>query len=624
MLLLSADRLTKTRGDRTLIHEASFALSEGEKIALVGVNGCGKTTLLLVLAGLEPPDGGAVVLNSEAKLSILEQEPRFDPDDTILSHIFRSPSPRVQLLRHYEDCCARLHSGGGEQAQRELSAVMEEMDRSGTWVYESEVRGVLAALGITDLTARMGDLSGGLRRKVSLAQVLLDDTNLLLLDEPTNHLDVDAILWLEDYLQKTRKAVLMVTHDRYFLDRVCGSILELHRSRIRRFEGNYASYLTRKAEEREAAERAEERIQSVLRTELEWLRRGPKARGTKSKDRLQRITGMLDRQKPEREEELELTATGRRLGKKVLEVEGITRSFDGRQILAPFSWTFRRGERIGLVGPNGSGKTTLLNLLTGRLEVDAGTIDRGEHTHFGYFDQLSSDLDPAQTVLGYVRRFGEQISLGENLTLSATAVLERFLFPSSLFQTPIGRLSGGERRRLTLMGVLLTSPNFLVLDEPTNDLDIRTLSVLEDFLSSFGGCLLLVSHDRYFLDRLVDSLFVFDGQGGVSAFIGSFSEYLSFRREEENRKEPEPVSAPPPRRRESTGKLTWKEQRELEALEAEIASLEEESSELERLFDSGETDSVRYAGWATRHAEIQSLLESRMTRWEELAERASG
>ncbi len=616
MNLISVDGISKLYGERQLFKDASFGIDEGEKVALIGINGCGKSTLLRILIGLEIEDEGSISRNRELKISFLRQIPETDPEDTVLDHIFRGKSERLRIIREYEEIVRRMENENG--LEKQFNRIMEEMERLSAWDYESDIKKILQTLKITDLSQKVGELSGGMLKKVSLAQALIEESNLLVLDEPTNHLDMETIIWLQDYLQETKKAVLMVTHDRYFLDAVCDTIYDIENRTVRRYKGNYEFYLARKAEEEQASMAEENRVRTILRRELEWLKRGPKARATKAKARKQNIDSMLNRDRPEEKDELTLGVTGRRLGKKILELENISKGFEGVTLIDGFSYNFKKGDRIGIVGPNGSGKSTLLNIISGRLEPDSGVIDKGVNTHIGYFDQASMKLKGDLRIIDYVKESAEVIKLSDGSVLTASKMLERFLFPSSLHYTPIEKLSGGEKRRLYLLNILMQNPNFLILDEPTNDLDITTLSVLEDFLTTFGGVTVIVSHDRYFMDRCTQHLLAFE-ENGIRGYAGSCSEYLKDNKESEKKKEKRVQTAVPKiKEKKKKSGLTFTERHELGNLEKEIESLEEQKADIEAKLSSGETDVAKLADWGKEYDFLSSTLEEKMNRWEQL------
>ncbi|HOW51614.1 MAG TPA: ABC-F family ATP-binding cassette domain-containing protein [bacterium] len=590
MNIISADGISRTIADKPLFENLSFGIGDGDKVSLIGVNGCGKTTLLRLVAGLDQPDGGTVVRSRDARIAYLPQIPPFDPAHTIEEHLFSGPAAH---------------------------------DRPEGW----RLKSFLTDYGVTDLAARMGALSGGMQKKVALARVLATDAQLLILDEPTNHLDLDAILRLQEHLREMKKALFMVTHDRMFLDAVSTGIWEIDRRQLFTYGGGYERYLERKAERDLSLQRSEDKAENILRTELEWLRRGPKARATKSQDRKDRIQRLLDREQIAAPGEVELSITGRRLGKKILEVKGITKRYGGRVVLNPFSWTFKKNQKLGIVGPNGCGKTTLLNLLTGVIEPDGGTVEPGVNTCFGYFDQRGATLDPDMKVIDFIKSAGERIEVAGGVTISASQMLERFLFTGTMQYQPIGKLSGGEKRRLQLLFVLMKNPNFLILDEPTNDLDIKTLTILEDFLQRFEGCLLIVSHDRWFIDRCCEFLLVFDENATVGGFACDMSDYIEMRAAQKVRaKEPEkkekPVPQVRPRDIEKKVKLTFKERLELDKLPAEIGALEREKEELEAQLSGGaHGDMARLTALGHRFEEVRRLIDEKLERWALLSEK---
>lgn len=635
MNLISIDRVTKSQGDKKLFENISFGIDEGQKIALIGVNGSGKSTLMKLVSGQISADTGTISKNKDAKICFLEQVPASNPDDTILDHIFKSDNPKITLIKKYEMLCAQVAHAGGEELQHAMSEAVLEMNRNDAWQFEAQIKAILDRFGISDLGQKMGALSGGMLKKVALAQVLINDFNLILLDEPTNHLDVTTIEWLEQYLQKSNKAMVLVTHDRYFLDSVCNVIYEIMPDHtLLRYDGNYSYYLEKKAEIENSMLREEERVKTILRNELMWLGRGAKARSTKQKARIDRIHEMQAREF-RTESTIELGVATRKLGKKILELKNVSKSYGGKLVIKPFSFLFDTRQKIGIIGPNGSGKTTFLNILTGRINSDTGEIDRGFHTHFGYFDQHSAELDPNMRLIEFIKKAGETIKLADGCDITASAMLERFLFPSILHYTPIGKLSGGEKRRLYLLHVLMKNPNFLVLDEPTNDLDIKTLAILEDFLTDFGGCILIASHDRYFLDRIAETLLIFDGSGEIKGYVGNYSEYMEYKKltgeleksaaEESARNEKKSVSHKPAENKDKCEKkkLSFNEKREYENILGEIEKLESEKNEIENLLCGNETDYNKLNGWIARQKELESEIAAKIARWEYLESIAS-
>ena len=649
MNILSINNLAKIGREKPLFTEITFGLQEGEKAALIGRNGTGKSTLLNTIAGVLQPDEGTVVINKESGFSFLPQNPQFNEEDTIRDHIFKSKSPKLEIINKYQDICAKMADFNDEKLQRQYDEIMLKMDQMDLWNYESQISSILSTLGITDMTRKMGTLSGGMIKKVALAQVLVEDTKLLLLDEPTNHLDITTIKWLQDYLAETKRAVLMVTHDRYFLDAVCHSIYELARNHLKYYEGNYSQYLDKKAIEAEIEENTERRIESVLRFERDWLLRGPCARGTKIKARIQRDEQLINREKFQADKGFTFEVKGKRLGGKVLELHNISKNYPkgyvtadnsndttkNTPVIKSFSYTFTKGQKIGIFGDNGSGKSTLLNIITGNLKPDTGTIDVGLNTKFGYYTQNPYFKDTSLTVLEYIKETAEHMTLNDGKKeVSAAKFLEEFGFEGKIQYSPVSTLSGGERKRLYLVRLLLENPNFLILDEPTNDFDIFTMNILEQFLMQYEGCLLLVSHDRYFMDKTVDSLFVLEEDGNISGFVGKCSEYIDYReecrkdaekeakalREEQAKKQAELQAKATSSTDDKKKKLSFKEQKEFEELDKEIPLLEDEMSGLEEKMSSSDFNEVQAA--TKRYNEIQALLDEKYPRWEELAERA--
>ncbi|WP_078124874.1 ABC-F family ATP-binding cassette domain-containing protein [Leptospira alexanderi] len=619
MNLISVDKISKEIGSKVLLNQISFGINEGEKIGILGINGSGKTTLLKMLAGLDVPDSGQIMKNKILRIAVLSQSPSFDPNHTVLEHIFSSSSPILETIRSYEAVCGRLDSGDVE-VEEEYNRLMLEMDRLGAWELESWYRSLLKELNIRDLSIRMGSLSGGMLKKVALVQILIEESNLLVLDEPTNHLDVDAILWLQDYLIETKKAVLLVTHDRYFLEEITERILELENGNLLSFPGNFGFYLEKKNEAEVIREKTEQKEKQFLKKELEWLRRQPKARGTKQKGRTDRALEVLNRKKAGKEIVLDFSVSGKRLGKKILELKNLHKSYH-KSIISNFSYTFKNGERIGIVGSNGSGKSTLLDMIVGRTKPDSGDVSIGMNTNFGYFDQVSKELSGDMRVIEYIKKeCGASIKMSDDRVLSAADMLELFLFDTRLQASYIKNLSGGEKRRLYLVSILMTDPNFLILDEPTNDLDIRTLSVLEEFLTEFGGCVLVVSHDRYFMDRTVDYLFIFQGEGIVEKFPGNYSEYLEYKNYLNKQKEKKEIEIKPKEIDSSKTKkgLSFNQKKELDVLETEIFSLEEEERKLTKILQSGTGKPNELATVGNRLTEIHTVLPSKLERWEEL------
>ncbi len=520
-----------------LFKDVTFGLNEGDKAAIIGRNGTGKSTLLNVIAGVLSADDGQITINKLSGVSYLPQNPEFNGENTIREHIFKSESPKLKLINEYEDLCEKMADGLTNGQQSRFDALTLEMDKGDLWNYESQIRSILGVLGINDLSRKMKALSGGMVKKVALAQVLVEDTKLLLLDEPTNHLDIQTIYWLQNYLHDTKRTVLMVTHDRYFLDAVCNNIYELFRYHLKLYEGNYSTYLEKKEIEAEIEENTERRIESVLRFERDWLRRGPCARGTKAKARIQRDMQLINREKFAKDKGFQFEVAGRRLGGKILELHGISKNFlktsDNAPVIQDFSYTFSKGEKIGIFGGNGSGKSTLLNIITGNLPPDSGEVIKGENTFFGYYQQNPVFKDLSMTVLDYIKEAADVVEMNDGRTLSASLFLKQFGFEGKIQHSMLSTLSGGERKRVFLVRLLISNPNFLILDEPTNDFDIFTMNILEEFLLGYKGCLLIVSHDRYFMDKIADTMFIMEDDGGISGFVGKCSEYIEYLESEQ-------------------------------------------------------------------------------------------
>ncbi|MFZ2486774.1 MAG: ABC-F family ATP-binding cassette domain-containing protein [Anaerolineae bacterium] len=639
MNLVTLDNVSKQYSERVLLDSVSLLVNSGDRIGLIGINGSGKTTLLRIIAGVEAPDAGRVTIWGNVRVRYLPQEPVLDDQLSVLETLFQSDAPQMRLLRDYEAANLALQDAPDDpRAQARFADLNAAMDRTAGWAAEAQARAVLTRLGIEPSPSlRVGALSGGQRKRVALARALLDPGDLLILDEPTNHVDAETIDWLEQFLLTMPAALLLVTHDRYFLDRVVNRIVELDRRTLVSYLGNYSRYLELSAERHARLAKAEEDRQRLLRRELEWLRRSPSARGTKQKARQQRAAEMERLRYDTQQERVAMTLASRRLGKKVLTAQGIAKAYDARAVLTNVDFELAPGDRIGIIGPNGAGKSTFLDILARRLVADAGTVEWGETVHLGYYDQRNVELDPAQRVLDFIKGEAELIRIAERNTpawnrmavdlqlIDAPQMLEWFLFPRPQQYAYIGALSGGERRRLYLLRTLMHQPNVLLLDEPTNDLDIQTLTVLEEFLDHFKGCLVVASHDRYFLDRTVDFLVNFAPGGAVSGrYPAPFEVYQSLRAGEASRSphvEPATRERPKPARRgESTRKVSWKEQREREGLETQIHALEERLAALHAELAASGDDYQRLQTLAEQLAASEADLDAAMLRWLELAE----
>jgi ATP-binding cassette subfamily F protein uup len=617
MNYLSVENLGRNLGERWLFRDLTFGILQGEKVALIGSNGSGKSSLMDVLAGKVPPDAGIVSIRKEIKVGYLHQNPDFNDAHTVLEVLFTSDNEITQAIRQYE----KANESGDAEA---ISHYAEVLTRLNGWDYEAKVKQILGKLGIHDFDKRIGELSGGQKKRVFLAKVLIDEPDFLILDEPTNHLDLETIEWLESYLSASTMTLFLVTHDRYFLDKVCNRIMELNQSKIYKYQGNYAYYLEKKAEREEIAATVLEKDRNLLKKELEWMRRQPKARTHKAQYRIEAFHDLKERAAgPKKEDKLELSMKTERMGNKIMEIQHVSKGFNGTTFIKEFSYTFKKGDRIGIVGKNGLGKSTLLSLITEEIKPDMGKIVKGETIKIGYYKQEGLVFSPDQKVIESVREKADYIKMADGREISASAFLTLFLFPPEVQYSPISKLSGGERRRLQLLKVLVENPNFLILDEPTNDLDIATLNVLEDFLAGYGGCLLVVSHDRYFLDRLVDHTFAFEGDGYIRDYPGNYTDYRNWADEQakELKKAPKVVEVKKTSASaETKRKLSFKEKMEFEALEKEIPELEKEKEELSQLLSGGLTDFEEIAKVSARLEELVSALEEKEMRWLELSE----
>ncbi len=623
MNYLTLEHATRMYGEKVLFENIDLQINQGEKIALVAKNGSGKTTLLRVLAGLEPPEGETAArrVDRDLRIGYLEQAPEFDPSLSVMETIFASDNEMIRTIRRYEK--AMLHPERTEEVQ----AAITRMDDLKAWDFESRIKEVLFKLKIDMLEQPVGQLSGGQKKRLALARLIIDEPELLILDEPTNHLDLDMIEWLEEYLSHPGLTLFMVTHDRYFLERVCNQIIELDRGKLYRYSGNYSDYLEKKSTRQDIEKTEMEKAQKRLRKELTWVRRMPKARGTKAKARVDAYYDLEEKVSGKTiDQELQIDIKGQRLGKKILEAHNISKSYGDFKLVDSFSYKFKRRERVGVVGPNGVGKTTFLHLLTQRLEPDTGKVVVGENTVFGYYTQSGLNLSQDRRVIDVVRDIAEFIPLEKGQKLTAESLLERFLFPRSQQQVYVSQLSGGEQRRLYLLTILMANPNFLILDEPTNDLDIMTLNVLEDFLQDFPGCLLVVTHDRYFLDRITDHLFIFEGNGKIRDYLG---DYNSYRAEERSRKKEERAKtenktsgdtrAPRP-----APALSWEQKKEMKRLEKDIEKLTQRKSAITARFTEEGLSPDIIEELSIELGNIDKDIENKETRWMELAELEEG
>lgn len=631
MHYLSAEGLSKSYGVKPLFQNISFHIEEGDKIAFVARNGSGKSTLLKVLAGKEPPDDGTLWINKDVTVALLDQNPVFDEKLSVIDNIFIHPHPVLQLIQRYEKVISSPHPDS-----EEMAGLITQMDEAEAWQFEGKIKEIMGKLQITFLQQKMDTLSGGQRKRVALARTLIDAGfdhrhALLLMDEPTNHLDVEMIEWLEQYLSKEKMTLLLVTHDRYFLDRVCNEILEMDNGQIYTHKGDYAHYMEEKVARQESEKASVEKAKNLLRKELDWMRRQPKARTTKSKSRIDAFYELKDKATSRvADTQLALNVKMTRLGVKILELKKVYKAFGDKQILKGFDYTFKKGERIGIIGKNGAGKSTFLNIIQGIEKADSGKLNTGDTVTFGYYHQQGLDIKEDKRIIEWVKDIAEHFPLAGGGNISASEFLTRFLFPPEMQYTFISKLSGGEKKRLHLLSILFRNPNFLILDEPTNDLDIETLQVLEDFLESFPGCVILVSHDRYFMDRLVDHLFVFEGEGIIRDFPGNYSQYRDFEKDAPHKEREErdavthtgTVAAPDQQKEEAVQKkLSYNEKRELELLDKEIPALESERKKLEAMLAGNNLPFETLQGHSARIGEITAALEKKELRWLELDER---
>lgn len=625
MNYLSIDNISKAFSDKLLFENISFGIEKGEKTALVAANGTGKSTMMKILVGKEESDKGTVSYNENIRIGYLEQLPQFDPESTIQEVISTGHTDVMSVIQRYENALLNHVDDNNLSTKKELEDAISQMDGLQAWSYEQRLKQLLYTFDITDLSQKVGTLSGGQVKRLALALVLLDDPDILFLDEPTNHLDMGMIEWLEKYLTQSTKTLFMVTHDRYFLDRVCNKIFELYQGTMYTHNGNY-DYYVRKSREREENKRiAAERAGQLLKYELEWMRSTPQARTGKAKARIDAFYDLQEKAKMRRDNnELQFGSDMQRLGGKILEMDRVSKSYGNTTILKDFDYIFKRGERIGIIGKNGIGKSTFLNMITGSESPDAGTIVTGQTVAYGYYTQKGMKFDERKTVLETIKDIAEVIHYGKDKTYTADQLLAHFMFPYSMHRQPVSLLSGGEKRRLYLLTVLVSNPNFLILDEPTNDLDLLTLQKLEDFLQTYKGCLLVVSHDRYFLDQTVDQLFVFEGDGKVKGFMGNYSQYHDYleeknkeeKREQAAQKQESRVEKPATERKR---KRSYKEEKEYEQLAKDIEALENEKAELtakmQEQLDYQELDRL-----GKRMNEITELIDEKEMRWLELDE----
>lgn len=619
--MLTVEHLYKSYGDKTLFEDISCAIMEQDRIGLIGVNGTGKSTFLKIIAGVDSADAGDISHAKDYQIEYLRQEPDLNMDLTVMEQIYYGDSDMMTVMREYEQALLDMqHDPTSEKTQDRLMRVQQKMDEHEAWNASTTAKTVLSKLGITNINQKVSNLSGGQQKRVAIAKALIQPADLLILDEPTNHLDHETIEWLEIFLTSYPGAILLVTHDRYFLNRVTNRIFELDNGNLYHYEGNYELFLEKKAEREELERSREQKHANTLRNELAWLNRGARARSTKQKARIERIKTMQNQTFQTTEQEVEFQTGSTRLGKKVIELKDISKTLNGQKLIDHFSHLFIPGDRIGIIGPNGSGKTTLLNIIAGRMSPDTGDIDIGETVKIGYYTQSDQEMDGSLKIIEYIKETADMITTKDGTIITAEQMLERFLFSRSQQWTYIRRLSGGERRRLYLLKILMTEPNVLFLDEPTNDLDTQTLSILEDYLEHFPGVIITVSHDRYFLDRVVDRLIVFSGAGHLDMYYGNYSEYLA---EKQTREKVEQKKEKPKKQvqqqQTSRKKLSYHDKREWETIEDDIMAIEESVEKIkEQILEAG-SDIAKVQDLYAKQQELEEQLKVKMDRWEELS-----
>ncbi|MDM1002348.1 ABC-F family ATP-binding cassette domain-containing protein [Clostridium perfringens] len=633
MNLITLENISKSYSEKILANNVSLGINEGEKIGLIGVNGTGKSSFLKIVAGVEEPDEGTVTKGNRVRIEYLAQTPDYDDNATVLEQVFKGNSEEMRILREYEELLEKIDKGEVKENDSErLIRLQGKIDALNLWDMESEAKNVLTKLGITNFEEKVGNLSGGQKKRIMLAAALITPCELLILDEPTNHLDNETISWLEEYLNSRKGALLMITHDRYFLDRVTNRILELDRGRLFSYDGNYSVFLEKKMERIAIEKASEEKRQNLMRKELAWVRRGAKARTTKQKARLQRFDELVNQEGFIENENIEISVMGTRLGKKIIEIEHLNKSFGDKKIVDDFNYIVLRSDRIGIVGPNGIGKSTLMGMIEGKVAPDSGEIIKGETVKIACFSQEDTHMHPEMRAIDYIKEAGEYLQTATGERITASQMCEKFLFNGTLQWTMIGMLSGGERRRLHLLRVLMEAPNVLLLDEPTNDLDIETLNRLEDYLDDFGGVVITVSHDRYFLDRICNKIFSYEGNGKIDIYTGNYGDYLLSKEEEAiNNKEKE-VAVDKNKKESSVDKnknkgkvlkFSFKEQREFETIDEEIMTLEEKIEELDSLMAKHASEYGRLQELMEEKAKVEEELAFKYERWEYLNELAA-
>lgn len=623
MNLITLENITKSYSEKVLVNNISLGINDGEKIGLIGVNGTGKSTLLKIISGAEEPDSGTVTKPNKVRIEYLPQNPYYDENATVLEQVFKGTSNEMKLLRYYQSILDSLSENFNEDLNNDLIKLQEKIDALNLWDLESEAKSVLTKLGIVNFNQKIAELSGGQRKRISLASALITPCELLILDEPTNHLDNDTIDWLEEYLNNKNLSLLMITHDRYFLDRVTNRIVELDKGRLFSYDGNYSAFLEKKMERLALESSMEQKRQSLIRTELAWVRRGARARTTKQKARLQRFDDLVNTEVLSGNENLEITTASSRLGKKIIEIHNISKSFGEKKLITDLEYAIARTDRIGIIGKNGIGKSTLINILNGKLNPDSGHIEIGETVKIGCFSQDDAHMNLEMRAIDYVKEVSDYIETSDGQKITASQLCERFLFDGTMQYTLIKKLSGGERRRLHLLRTLMSAPNVLLLDEPTNDLDIETLNRLEDYLDEFPGVVICVSHDRYFLDRICNKIFAYSGNGEIDIFTGNYSDYLIFKESQPDEieiveeKPKNEVKKEKPKNNKKL-KFTFNEQREFDTIDDDISSLENKIQSIDGNLDKYSTDFTKLQEMLDEKSNLEKELEFKYERWEYL------
>lgn len=624
MNLIALENINKSYSEKVLVNNISLGINEGEKIGLIGVNGTGKSTLLKIIAGAEEADSGTIIKPNKVRIEYLPQNPHYDEKATVLEQVFKGTSSEMKLLRDYQKLLDKLNVNYDDSLNNELIKLQDKIDALNLWDLESEAKSVLTKLGVNNFNQKISELSGGQRKRISLASALITPCELLILDEPTNHLDNDTIDWLEEYLNNKNLSLLMITHDRYFLDRVTNRIIELDKGKLFSYEGNYSDFLEKKMERLALESSMEQKKQSLIRTELAWVRRGARARTTKQKARLQRFDELVNSDSLANRDNLEITTASSRLGKKIIEIHDISKSFEDKKVISNLEYALSRIDRIGIIGKNGAGKSTLINILNGKLQPDSGHIEIGETVKIGCFSQDDSHMNLDMRAIDYVKEVSDHIETSDGQKITASQLCERFLFDGTMQYTYIRKLSGGERRRLHLLRTLMSAPNVLLLDEPTNDLDIETLNRLEDYLDEFPGVVISVSHDRYFLDRICNKIFAYEDMGNINIYTGNYSEYLIYKETQivevdtiETKSAKSSIKKEKPKNNKKL-KFTFNEQREFDSIDDDISSLEQKIEAIDSSLDKYSTDFTKLQEMLDEKSSLEKELEHKYERWEYL------